>query len=420
MDNKQTDTPSAEVELEAETEQAATAEQAVAVEEEMEERVDAEHEIADPDVEPGETPVAENTSEAHEEISELESDSVGEGSVSEAVADELEASEPAEPTAEAEDQDGLDLAAVFEEQPLERILEAMIGSSRVSLSIDRMIKALGEHAPEKAEVREALGRLAEDCASRSVDLKETASGFRFQVRQDFAPWVARLSEEKPQRYSRAALETLALIAYRQPITRGEIEEVRGVAVSTNIIRTLEERNWVRVVGHKDVPGRPALFATTREFLDYFGMKALTELPTLEAVKDLDAMGEKLAGLDQGGKETSGAPAVAEDGTDSAESPEIVSDAEDGDVDPEFDMAAMFASPEADREPQEISVSSAVEAAMAMDIGMTLEAEPDEAAEDESETEAAFLIGEVFSPVGSDDEESPAEIVAEPQSEPVPG
>jgi len=120
-----------------------------------------------------------------------------------------------------------------------------------------------------------------------------ASGYRFQVRSDYGQWVSRLWEERPARYTRALLETLALIAYKQPITRGDIEEIRGVTVSTNIMRSLLEREWIRVVGHRDVPGRPAIYATTRTFLDYFDLKTLNELPTLSQIKDLDKINEEL-------------------------------------------------------------------------------------------------------------------------------
>jgi segregation and condensation protein B len=124
-------------------------------------------------------------------------------------------------------------------------------------------------------------------------LKQVASGYRFQVRADYGEWVGRLWKEKPPRYSRALLETLALVAYKQPITRGDIEEIRGVAVSTNIMRTLIEREWVRVVGHRDVPGHPALYATTKNFLDYFNLRSLDELPTLAEIRDLTAGVEEL-------------------------------------------------------------------------------------------------------------------------------
>jgi segregation and condensation protein B len=138
-----------------------------------------------------------------------------------------------------------------------------------------------------------LVMLAGACEGRGFELKKVASGYRLQVRQEFAPWIRRLFEEKPQRYSRALLETLALIAYRQPITRGEIEEIRGVTVSSNIIRTLSEREWVRVVGHRDVPGRPAMYATTRQFLDYFNLTGLDELPPLSEIRDLEEIGREM-------------------------------------------------------------------------------------------------------------------------------
>lgn len=147
--------------------------------------------------------------------------------------------------------------------------------------------------PDNDALRQALSELQSDCELRAYELKEVGSGFRFQVREKYGLWISRLWEEKPPRYSRALLETLALIAYKQPITRGEIEEVRGVAVSTNIIRTLLERAWIRVVGHKDVPGKPAMYATTREFLDYFSLKSLKELPSLADIKDIALINPEL-------------------------------------------------------------------------------------------------------------------------------
>lgn len=138
-----------------------------------------------------------------------------------------------------------------------------------------------------AQIAKALEALAEDCAGRGIELKEVASGFRYQVRQDVHPWISRMWTEKPSRYSRALLETLALIAYRQPITRPEIEQIRGVVVSSNIIKTMEEREWIRVVGYRDVPGKPALFGTTRVFLDYFNLKSLDQLPPLSEIRDME-------------------------------------------------------------------------------------------------------------------------------------
>jgi len=147
--------------------------------------------------------------------------------------------------------------------------------------------------PADAELNEALAGLVEDYSERGLELKEVASGFRIQVREEVNPWVARLWEERPQRYSRAMLETLALIAYRQPITRGEIEEVRGVSVRSNIIRTLQEREWIRVVGHRDVPGKPALFGTTKAFLDYFNLSSLDDLPSLAEIRDMGSLEPEL-------------------------------------------------------------------------------------------------------------------------------
>lgn len=151
----------------------------------------------------------------------------------------------------------------------------------------------GGDPPETAVVESVLRAIEADCAGRGYELRQTASGYRFQVRERLAPWISRLWEERPQRYSRALLETLALIAYRQPITRGDIEEIRGVSVSSQIIKTLQEREWIRVVGHRDVPGRPALYATTRQFLDYFSLRSLEDLPTLGDLKDLNELGGHL-------------------------------------------------------------------------------------------------------------------------------
>jgi segregation and condensation protein B len=155
------------------------------------------------------------------------------------------------------------------------------------LSITRLSALFDtKDAPSASEINKALEELSDDLASRGIELKEVASGYRLQTRNELMPWISRLSEERPQRYSRALLETLALIAYRQPITRGEIEEVRGVSVSSNIVRTLQEREWIRVVGHRDVPGKPALFGTTKAFLDYFNLISLDDLPTLAEIRDM--------------------------------------------------------------------------------------------------------------------------------------
>ena len=171
---------------------------------------------------------------------------------------------------------------------LASLLEAFLLASGKPQSLERISELFDEaERPELATIRDALSILAASCQGRAFELKEVASGYRLQVRERFSPWVGRLWEERPQRYSRAMLETLALIAYRQPITRGEIEEIRGVAVNSQIVKTLMEREWIRVVGYRDVPGKPAMFATTRQFLDHFNLKNLDELPTLAALRELE-------------------------------------------------------------------------------------------------------------------------------------
>ena len=168
-----------------------------------------------------------------------------------------------------------------------RIIEAALLAANQPLTLAQLSGLFPEDEPAPAgSVGQAIETLQADCAERGVELVELASGFRYQVKADVHRWVARLWTERQTRYTRATLETLALIAYRQPITRGEIEQVRGVAVSSNIIRALEEREWIRVVGHRDVPGKPALFGTTKVFLDYFGLKRLDELPPLSELKDI--------------------------------------------------------------------------------------------------------------------------------------
>jgi len=177
----------------------------------------------------------------------------------------------------------------MDNERLKPILEALFAASDKPLSVNQLFELfVGDiDQPGKDDIRKAIEDLVQKYQQGGIELKQVASGFRFQVRAGYETWVARLWEQKPPRYSRALMETLALIAYRQPITRGEIEDIRGVSVSTNIIRTLEERDWVKSLGHKEVPGRPTLYGTTREFLDYFNLKTLNELPTLAEIRDLD-------------------------------------------------------------------------------------------------------------------------------------
>jgi len=183
----------------------------------------------------------------------------------------------------------------MEQQQLKNTIEAVLMSAEKPLKVNEieLLFAGDSDMPSRDEIRQALKQLGEDYANRGFELKEVASGFRIQVKQDYSMWVGRLWEEKPARYSRALLETLALIAYRQPITRGEIEEIRGVSVSSNIIKTMMEREWIKVLGHKDVPGKPALYGTSKEFLDYFNLKSLEDLPTLAELKDLDQIHQEL-------------------------------------------------------------------------------------------------------------------------------
>ncbi len=177
---------------------------------------------------------------------------------------------------------------------LKNIVEAALLAYGQPLSVDQLREMFDEfERPDASDVRDALTELARDCDSRPMELVEVASGWRLQVRSAFSSRLSKLWQERPSRYSRALLETLALIAYRQPITRAEIEDVRGVTVNPNIVRTLTERGWLRVLGHREVPGHPELLGTTREFLDYFGLKSLDELPSLAALKDMDDVGIQL-------------------------------------------------------------------------------------------------------------------------------
>lgn len=173
-----------------------------------------------------------------------------------------------------------------------RIVEAILFAANKPMTIKQIQQAFPElEQPDTLEIQMALESIAQDYLARPIGLKQLASGYRFQVREEVAPWITRLFEEKPPRYSRALLETLSIIAYRQPVTRGDIEDIRGVGVSSGIIHTLLEREWIRVIAHKEVPGRPALYGTTKQFLDYFNLTSLNELPTLQEISDLDFSAE---------------------------------------------------------------------------------------------------------------------------------
>ncbi len=236
---------------------------------------------------------------------------------------------------------------------LKRIVEAALLASTHPLSIPQLLALFAEpEMPTHEALAKALEELGSDCAGRGIELKEVASGFRYQVRQDVHAWVARLWTERQTKYSRALLETLSLIAYRQPITRGEIEQIRGVAVSTNIVKTLEEREWIRVVGYRDVPGKPELFGTTKHFLDYFNLKSLDELPPLAEIRDVDELDVQMAlapvapadaGDDEGPAETdAGAPSGDEaigDEPPAREAAAAAADAEPGDTNARQDASA---------------------------------------------------------------------------------
>ena len=179
------------------------------------------------------------------------------------------------------------------ERKLSEILEALLLSASRPISIDDIVRVFEDPKPSKDEIRKALNQIDQDCLTRGIELKKIASGYRLQVKQSLSQYIAKLWEEKPQKFSKATLETLSLIAYKQPITRGEIEEIRGVAVGTQLIRGLMERGWVKIVGQRDVPGRPSLYSTTKEFLDYFGLQHLRELPELPALPDLTSIEHEL-------------------------------------------------------------------------------------------------------------------------------
>lgn len=182
----------------------------------------------------------------------------------------------------------------IEKSKLKNIIEAALMAVAKPMTIEQLMVLFGDdERPSNSTMKECLAELQSDSEGRGVELKLVASGYRYQAKQEYSDWLSRLWEERPAKYSRAALETLALIAYRQPVTRAEIEDVRGVGVSSSIIKTMIEREWIRVVGHRDVPGRPALYATTKGFLDYFNMQSLEELPSLAEIKDLEDLNPEL-------------------------------------------------------------------------------------------------------------------------------
>ena len=262
----------------------------------------------------------------------------------------------------------------MDQQLITRIVEAALLAANQPLTLVQLhgLFPLDEPAPD-GSVEKALEILREDCAERGVELVELASGFRYQVKEDVHAWVARLWTERQTRYTRATLETLALIAYRQPITRGEIEQVRGVAVNSNIIKALEEREWIRVVGHRDVPGKPELLATTKGFLDYFGLKRLDQLPPLSELKDIGELEPQLQ-FDRNDPATAGMAlgdlAVEGNGIDSG------SDAED--QTPSIDMDEPEAAPgERAADENDIAPDNAVETTTVPELEAASDDQPEQ-------------------------------------------
>jgi segregation and condensation protein B len=218
------------------------------------------------------------------------------------------------------------------DRSLMNVVEAALLAAGRPVPIEQLLELFDERErPEASEIRAAIEALQREYAGRGIELREVASGFRIQVRPGVSATVSRLWQERPRRYSRALLETLALIAYRQPITRGEIEEIRGVAVNPDIIRTLLERSWIRVVGHREVPGHPELLGTTREFLDYFNLKSLDELPSLAELRDMDNLGVQ---LELPGEVGEPASLAATDGLEAGEDAGLTAAQEDDGTDDE--------------------------------------------------------------------------------------
>ncbi|MBB4726116.1 SMC-Scp complex subunit ScpB [Xanthomonas arboricola] len=272
-----------------------------------------------------------------------------------------------------------------------RIIEAALLASSQPLTLAQLQGVFPEEEPAPpGSVERALELLRDGCAERGVELVEVASGFRFQVKADVHGWVARLWTERRTKYTRATLETLALIAYRQPITRGEIEQVRGVAVSSNIIQALEEREWIRVVGHRDVPGKPALFGTTKGFLDYFGLKRLDELPPLSELKDIAELEPQLP-LDRDGQLDGAVPASAAMGTEHAEA------GPGPDTDPDPDRA------DADGAGADAAIAARTDAAA--DADADVDADPGDDAQEQRDAEEVLPASDSTTDATSDSDDA---------------
>ncbi|WP_444910182.1 SMC-Scp complex subunit ScpB [Microbulbifer sp. TRSA005] len=267
---------------------------------------------------------------------------------------------------------------------LRRILEGALLASAQPLSEEKLLSLLDEEErPSATTLRDVLGEIAESCAGRGFELKKVASGWRFQVPEDLAPWVNRLWEEKAQRYSRATLETLAIIAYRQPVTRGDIEEIRGVAVSSQIVRTLLDRGWIKVVGHRDVPGKPSLYATTRDFLDYFNLSSLDDLPTLAEIRDIESLNKILESEGLPPEEIAAALAAEGEELSEGEQVSVETEEEAGALESEEQQESEDAETDTDAE-EDARVAAALEE-IAAEANIQLETDGEQP---EIETEAA--------------------------------
>ncbi len=275
---------------------------------------------------------------------------------------------------------------------IKHVIEAALLAARRPLTLEKLGELFSSRGTklERQELRDALEALGIDYDGRGIELKEVASGYRVQVKRTMGDWLMPLWEERAPRYTRALLETLALVAYRQPITRGEIEEVRGVAVSTNIMRTLMERGWVRVVGHRDVPGKPAMFGTTREFLDYFGLRRLDELPPLAEIRDWTPEESPQTDLVESLREAREALEGA------AEEASVV-------VDSEAETAS--------------ETSAASEGESEAGAETAADSQPDSASESESEPEPAPEPESELEPESESESESESEPESEPEPEP---
>ncbi|WP_445356798.1 SMC-Scp complex subunit ScpB [Microbulbifer sp. ANSA002] len=267
---------------------------------------------------------------------------------------------------------------------LRRILEGALLASAQPLSEEKLLSLLDEEErPSATTLRDVLGEIAESYAGRGFELKKVASGWRFQVPEDLAPWVNRLWEEKAQRYSRATLETLAIIAYRQPVTRGDIEEIRGVAVSSQIVRTLLDRGWIKVVGHRDVPGKPSLYATTRDFLDYFNLSSLDDLPTLAEIRDIESLNKILESEGLPPEEIAAALAAEGEELSEGEQVSVKTEEEAGALESEEQQESEDAETDTDAE-EDARVAAALEE-IAAEANIQLETDGEQP---EIETEAA--------------------------------